>query len=108
MSFLLSYFVHHEMGLSGIFRPIAEEGLGLDVTSDTGVMLKGMIDEYALRFSTFKHGAFHGLFISVLFFLPAIAITAMFERKSAKYIFINWGYWVVTLALMCGVLCQWG
>ena len=38
---------------------------------------------------------------------PILAINAMFERKTVKYIAINTGYWVVTLALMGGILCQW-
>ncbi|HRN41812.1 MAG TPA: DUF1761 family protein [Vicingus sp.] len=30
----------------------------------------------------------------------------MFERKGFKYIAINSGYWIITLGLMGGVICQ--
>jgi hypothetical protein len=38
--------------------------------------------------------------------LPLIGINSLFERKSFKYIFIHTGYWIISLALMGGVLCQ--
>lgn len=61
--------------------------------------------DYGTAFRTFKHGALHG-FISGLFFaLPVIAINGLFEKKSWKYIFINAGYWMVTLTLMGGIIC---
>jgi hypothetical protein len=31
----------------------------------------------------------------------------MFEKKSVKYVAINAGYWIVTLAIMGGIICQW-
>jgi hypothetical protein len=39
--------------------------------------------------------------------LPVIGTNALFERKSGKYIFINWGYWAVSMTLMGGTICQW-
>ncbi|PBJ11900.1 DUF1761 domain-containing protein [Flavobacterium sp. ACN6] len=61
--------------------------------------------DYGMAYRTFKHGALHG-FISGLFFaFPLIGINGLFERKSWKYIFINTGYWVITLTLMGGIIC---
>ena len=37
--------------------------------------------------------------------IPIISTIALFERKSAKYIFVNAGYWIVTLAVMGSLLC---
>ena len=62
--------------------------------------------QYGDRFRTFKHGAFHGTLIAIFFAMPITGIIALFERKSAKYIFIHTGFWIVSLALMGGVLCQ--
>ncbi|MEM6380741.1 MAG: DUF1761 domain-containing protein [Bacteroidota bacterium] len=53
---------------------------------------------------TFGHGAFHGIFTSILIALPIISTKALFEQRSIKYVLINWGYWAVTLALMGGIL----
>jgi hypothetical protein len=56
---------------------------------------------------TFKHGAFHGVLISIMIVLPVFATNALFEQKSFKYVAINVGYWVVTFALMSGLLNAW-
>ena len=56
---------------------------------------------------TFKHGAAHGAFLGIFVGVPILATNAIFEMKSAKYIFINVFYWIVSLALMGGVLNGW-
>lgn len=67
-----------------------------------------LMAKYGDRFRTFKHGAFHGTLAGIAMALPVIAVNAMFERKGFKYVAINAGYWIVSLALMGGVICQWG
>jgi len=57
---------------------------------------------------TFKHGAFHGFMFGGFFIsLPVLAINALFERKSWKYILINAGFWIVCCTLMGGLLAAW-
>ena len=63
--------------------------------------------DYGTAFRTFKHGALHGTIAGLFIALPIIGTNALFERKSAKYIFINSGYWIVTLAIMGGIVCGW-
>jgi hypothetical protein len=58
------------------------------------------------NFRTFKHGSFHGLLAGLLFAVPVLATNSMFERKGLKYVLVNGGYWVITIALMGGVICQ--
>ena len=58
-------------------------------------------------FLTFKHGAFHGALIGLLLVLPVFWTNALFEQKSFKYVAINVGYWVVTLAIMGGIINAW-
>tara|TARA_B110000091_G_C13629440_1_gene396476 strand:- start:583 stop:726 length:144 start_codon:yes stop_codon:yes gene_type:complete len=43
----------------------------------------------------------------VLLALPILATNAMFEAKGFKYIAVNAGYWIISLALMGGIVCQW-
>ena len=57
-------------------------------------------------FRTFKHGAFHGTIGALFLALPILGINALFERRSFKYIAIHTGYWMLTMGLMGGVLCQ--
>ena len=82
-------------------------------------LFNGMTDESVLAFlanfhetygdihRSFSHGALHGTVAGFFFVLPVLGTNALFERKGFKYIAINVGYWVVTLALMGGVICQW-
>ena len=60
------------------------------------------------RFRTFKHGALHGGLVGGFIGLPILVINGLFERKGFKYGLINAGYWIITLAIMGGILCQWG
>lgn len=58
-------------------------------------------------FMTFKHGAFHGALMGLFLAMPVLATNALFEQKSFKYIAINAGYWIVTMALMAGIINAW-
>ncbi|MBT8267486.1 MAG: DUF1761 domain-containing protein [Bacteroidia bacterium] len=59
------------------------------------------------EFMTFQHGAFHGALLGVFLALPILATNALFEQKSFKYVIINAGYWIVTMALMGGIINAW-
>ncbi len=76
-----------------------------DPNSATSLMLADFMAKYGSNFRTFKHGAFHGVIAGLFIALPIIGTNALFERKGGKYIFINAGYWTITLALMGGVIC---
>jgi hypothetical protein len=56
------------------------------------------------EFDTFKHGAFHGVLVGFMIGVPVLAINALFEQRSFKYILINAGYWIVSFALIGGVM----
>ena len=58
-------------------------------------------------FMTFKHGALHGSMLGLFVALPVFATNALFEMKSFKYVAINAGYWIVTMALMGGIINAW-
>lgn len=68
---------------------------------------EALMADYGGAFRTFKHGALHGVLTGVLIALPIIGTNALFERKGAKYIFINAGYWIVTLGIMGAIICGW-
>jgi Protein of unknown function (DUF1761) len=69
--------------------------------------IAGFMGKYGNEFRTFKHGVFHGLLYGIFMVLPIIGTNGLFERKSWKYIFINVGYWTVSLMLMGGIICVW-
>ncbi len=103
-SFILGTLVVHQASVYSILAN--EPGYG-DSTSEVGIYLADFMDKYGQNFRTFKHGAFYGTFAGLFLALPVLGINALFERKSFKYIAIHTGFWVVSFALMGGVLCQW-
>lgn len=74
--------------------------------SDVMLYIADFMSKYGQEFRTFKHGALHGTLSGLFFALPIFGINALFERKTFKYIAVHLGYWVITLALMGGVICQ--
>ena len=104
MSFFLMFLVIHQMGVMQTLQ--GEIGFE-EQTGEAFNYFQDFIANYGDRFRTFKHGALHGAMSGFIFALPIIAINGMFERKSTKYIAINAGFWIVCLAIMGGILCQW-
>lgn len=79
-----------------------------DQSPETQAWLKASMERYGNNFRTFKHGMVHGFFTGIFLALPIIGLNSQFEMKSWKYVFITAGYWVVSLMLMGGIICQWG
>ncbi len=75
-----------------------------DPNSELSLWLQNFMSQYGQNFRTFKHGAFHGLVGSFLIALPIITINALLERKSFKYIMINWMFWAVCMIIMGGII----
>lgn len=78
-----------------------------DSGSEIGMYMSDFFSKFGNNFRTFKHGAFHGFIGGAMIALPILATNALFERKSFKYIWINAGYWALTMMFMGGVICQW-
>ena len=55
-------------------------------------------------FDTFRHGVWHGVFIAITTVSPVIIINGYFGQKAWKNMLINILYWIITLALMGGIL----
>ncbi|MFM7016034.1 MAG: DUF1761 domain-containing protein [Bacteroidota bacterium] len=79
-----------------------------DQTSETQAWLKAALSKYGNNFRTFKHGMMHGFMTGLFLVLPVVGVGSQFEMKSWKYIFITAGYWIVSMMVMGGIICQWG
>jgi Protein of unknown function (DUF1761) len=93
----LMTIVIHQFGFNSVMQG--------DETPESAAYIKNFFDTYGSRFRTFKHGALHGTIAAFFIALPILGTNALFERRGFKYIAIHTGYWVVTLALMGGVIC---
>ena len=56
------------------------------------------------QFDTFGHGAAHGAILSIFLVIPIFVTNGLFEQKSWTNILLNCGYWIITLALMGGIV----
>lgn len=79
----------------------------LAFTNPDAESFKAFMEEFGNMHRSFGHGALHGAIGAVFFVLPVLGINALFERKGWKYILINVGYWLITLAIMGSILCGW-
>lgn len=100
---VVQFMVIHQLS---VFSILANQPGIQDPTSEIGKFYADFMTKYGNEFRTFKHGAFHGTICGIFFATPVLGISALFERRSAKYILIHSGYWIITLALMGGVICQ--
>ena len=102
LSILLAFFTQfltiHQTGALGMIGGDVETAL----PSYTAFMA-----DYGTAFRTFKHGALHGLLAGIFLVFPVMATNGLFERKSWKHIFINVGYWTLTLTIMGAIICGW-
>jgi hypothetical protein len=99
----LQFVVIHQTHIYSIF---ANDPEMKNPASAISLYVKDFMDKYGNNFRTFKHGVLHGIIAGIFLILPVIGITALFERKGFKYIFINAGYWIVSLAIMGGIICE--
>ena len=101
LAFILSSFVIHQGGVFSMLYP----GI-LEAGSTEQILFNDLMSKYGDSGRSFGHGAIHGIMVSVFAVLPIIGINALFERRGFKYIFIHFGYWLITLVLMGGLLCS--
>lgn len=78
-----------------------------DAKSKLGMYVADFMNQYGGNFRTFKHGVLHGVLGGLLVIFPVIAVNALYERKSWKYIFINVGFWTLCMGLMGGLISGW-
>lgn len=106
LTFVLSFLASMVIMFLSVHQSGVVALIGGDPSQGSATFVAFM-EEYGSNFRSFKHGALHGALAGVMFALPVIAINGMFERKSAKYIFIHAGYWIVSLAIMGAIICGW-
>lgn len=105
LAFSMQFLVIHQMH---VWSMLAHHDAEMkDPNSEVGMLFKHLMDTYGNEFRTFKHGMLHGFMTALLVVLPVVATNAMFERKSWKYIWINWGYWAISFMFMGGIVSAW-
>ncbi len=99
ISVVLSGICIHQMG----FFSMLQKNFTDPATQE---FFKKGLEMYGNDFRTFKHGMLHGVITGIGLALPVVAICGMFERKTAKHILINAGFWILCFTVMSGIICQ--
>ena len=102
LAFVLPLLVIHQTGVHSALMPTVDTA-----GSENFAYFASFMEKYGENFRTFKHGALHGFMSGLFIATPVLGVNALFERKSFTYVAINAGYWIVSMALMGGVICQW-
>jgi hypothetical protein len=85
LSMLLSFFIYGVLAIHDYITSLGDTGL-------------------TAYDHSFGHGAFHGAFAAVCFAIPVLVTNSLFEQRKSMNILINAAYWIVTIALMGGVM----
>jgi len=107
IAIMMNTFSNHQWSTQSLF--VTDENFE-NKDSDLRKYFDAFIAEHNTmnRHRSFGHGAVHGGFAAIFIALPLLGIVSLFERRSFKYIGIQFLYWLIVLVLMCGVLSQWG
>lgn len=101
ISLFMSGVVIHQSGVAQMMMPDV-----MNSGSEAQTTFNSLMATYGDNFRTFGHGVLHGVLVGLMFVMPIIATISLFEKRGWKYVWIHTGYWVITLALIGGVLCQ--
>ncbi|MFL5753244.1 MAG: DUF1761 domain-containing protein [Bacteroidia bacterium] len=102
VALVLNFSVIHQFSVMSVL--VNEPGFGQE-GSEINTYFMDFMAKYGNNFRTFKHGALHGFTTGLLLITPVITVNALFERKGFKYIALNSGFWIVSLAIMGGIIC---
>ena len=101
IAFTLGGMVIHQFAIQSVL--INQAGFG-EAGSEVQTLFDTFMNNYGEVHRTFGHGVLHGTFAGVLFAWPIIGTISLFERRGWKYTAVHTVYWIITLALMGGVL----
>jgi hypothetical protein len=97
ISFVLQMVVIHQFGALGM--------VGGDPTI-AKPSYEAFMADYGTAFRTFKHGALHGFMTGLFMIFPVTGTTALYEKRSFKYVMVTSGYWIVCFTIMGGIICM--
>lgn len=104
LAMAMNMLVIHQTMIPGLF---VNNGQPPAAGSEEAIFIDNFMTKYGHLHRTFTHGMVHGIINSILIVLPLVGINALFEKRGWKYIFIHFGYWLITFAIMGGIICAW-
>ena len=110
-TYVAGYYIARMLGgivihQHGIYSMLAGDPDMKDKTSALSVTVQGLMDKYGHNYRTFKHGAYHGYNMGLKFVLPVFVVAGFVESKKIGWILIHSAFWIASLAVMGGIVCQ--
>lgn len=107
LTYLFSFFLAFALQTM-VIHQVAIYQLTMHFEKDpaTQELLGQIMSKYGTEFRNIHHGLIHGFIGGLTIAFPIVAVNALFERRSWKYIFMNAGYWIVSMMLMGAVICK--
>ena len=99
LAFTVGGMVIHQTAVYAMMMPEV-----MEVGSEANKEFAALMEKYGNNHRSFTHGVIHGVAGGLFFVLPVLGTNALFEKKGWRYILVNVTYWVITLALMGGLL----
>lgn len=103
LSFTLVYgyinLIIHQMGFYELFFTDIMKG-----SEKAKTITKEFLNKYGDKHRHFGHGVFHGVINAFVFALPFIGLHAIIENKNRKHLIHHFTYWLVTSAIIGGLI----
>ena len=97
ISITLQFLVIHQWGVFSSQAAIKEVDPSI---------YQNFMDVFGHTYRTFKHGALHGFLTGLFFAIPLVGTSALYEKRSFKYVLISGGYWLACFIVMGGIICM--
>ena len=105
LSFSLVYgyinLIIHQMGFYELFFTDIMKG-----SEEAKQITVDFLSKYGDKHRHFGHGIFHGIINAFVFGIPFIAWIALTENKSKKYFFYHFSYFLLTSAVIGGLISE--
>ncbi len=92
------------MGISLVLAFMLSLALDVLIQTTHGNQFMAQCSEIVGTHNTFGHGAMHGAMYVAFLVIPFFVINGMFERRGPKNYWIHITYWIITCAIMGGIL----
>ncbi len=103
LGFVYGYInlVVHQLGFYELF--FTDIMLG---SEESKAIVQEFLSKYGDKHRHFGHGVLHGFINAFIFALPFIAVLAILEKRTFKYIGLHFGYWLLTSIIIGGLISE--
>jgi len=105
LSFTLIYgyinLIIHQMGFYELFFTDIMMG-----SKEAEQVVQEFLGKYGDKHRHLGHGVFHGVINAFVFALPFVGVQAMLEVRDIRYVVHHFSYWLVTSAVVGGLISE--